>query len=111
MSNLYNRIEELCRAEGITITEMCRRADVPRGNLTDLKKGRQSGLSTANLTKIANCFSVSVDYLLNGEKETEKEKAPTLSSEDLATLDKINRLDDADRRYIEGMIDAYLSQH
>lgn len=81
MSELYNRIDELCKAEKINVTEMCRRADVPRGNLTDLKKGRQSGLSTANLTKIAAYFSVSVDYLLNGEKENQ----PTISGDDELT--------------------------
>lgn len=67
MNELYKIIEDLCRASGITITEMCRRADVPRGNLTDLKNGRQNGLSTKNLGKIASYFSVSTDYLLGKE--------------------------------------------
>lgn len=73
MSTLYERIENLCVDLGINITQMCREADVPRGNLTDLKKGRQMGLSAQNLNKIANYFNVSVDYLLTGEQ---KEKAP-----------------------------------
>lgn len=42
MSNLYEIIEKLCEAEGITITEMCRRANVPRGNLSDLLNNRQT---------------------------------------------------------------------
>lgn len=66
---MYELIESLCRERDITITQMCREAEVPRGNLTDLKMGRQSGLSAKNLQKIANYFNVSVSYLLGGEKE------------------------------------------
>lgn len=77
LSELYNRIVELCNAENINVTEMCRRANVPRGNLTDLYKGRQSGLSAKNLIKIANYFNVSAEYLTTGQKE----KAPALSGE------------------------------
>ena len=50
--------------------------------LTDLKMGRTAILSTVNLNKIANYFSVSVDYLLNGEKETIKKEQPTISEDD-----------------------------
>lgn len=39
---------------------MCRESGVPRGNLTDLKKGRQGGLSYNNLEKIANYFDVPI---------------------------------------------------
>lgn len=77
MSNLYERIESLCKSEGITMTEMCRRAKVPRGNLTDLNKGRQKSLAPKNLQKIADYFNVSVDYLLTGIK-----KEPTISEDD-----------------------------
>lgn len=74
MSDLYNRIEYLCQKAGINITEMCRRAGVPRSNLTELKMGRQQTIGPALLGKIADCFGVSVDYLLGAE---EKENQPT----------------------------------
>lgn len=79
MSKLYERIVDMCNKEGINLTEMCRRSGVPRGNLTDLYKGRQEGLSLKNMMKLANYFNVSVEYLETGE---EKEKAPALSGED-----------------------------
>ena len=79
MSNLYERIDELCKSEGINMTEMCRRTGVPRGNLTDLCKGRQKSLATKNMIKIASYFNVSVEYLETGEKE----KAPSISAEGL----------------------------
>ena len=56
---------------------MCTDIGMSKGILTDLKMGRQSGISTANAQKIASYFGVSVGYLL-GEEE-EKEKQPTES--------------------------------
>ena len=51
---------------------MCTDIGMSKGILTDLKMGRQSGISTANAQKIASYFGVSVGYLL-GEEETEKQ--------------------------------------
>lgn len=69
MNEMYNRIEKLCEQKGVNITQMCRDADVPRGNLTDLKKGRTSELSTKSLGKLAVYFGVSIDYFLGEQKE------------------------------------------
>ena len=79
LDKLYSTIERLCDEQGITVTELCRRADVSRGNLPDLKKGRQKGLSARNANKIANYFGVSVGYLL-GTDDTKK--APTSNKAD-----------------------------
>lgn len=64
MNEMYNRIEGLCKERGINITQMCRDADIPRGNLTDLKMNRTAALSTKSLGKISAYFAVSMDYLL-----------------------------------------------
>ena len=72
MNEMYIRIESLCKDRGINITQMCRDAEIPRGNLTDLKKGRTAALSTKTLVKISEYFGVSVEYLLGNEQ---KEKA------------------------------------
>lgn len=72
MEDLYSRIESLCVERRKNVTEMCREAGVPRGNLTDLKKGRQSGLSAVNMDKIARYFGVSVGYLLGNEQYENK---------------------------------------
>lgn len=85
MSDLYNRIEDLCKTHGINITEMCRRAGVSRGNLTDLKSGRQSGLSAKNMDKVASYFGVTIGYLLG----TEKEKAPATEGERDTEMEEI----------------------
>ena len=69
MSDLYNRIEELCKENNESITTMCRESGASRASLSDLKVGRKQNLSAETLSKIAAHFGVSVDYLLGKEKE------------------------------------------
>ena len=69
MSELYNRIDTLCRNEGITITSMCKACGASRASLSDLKMGRKQSLSAETLSKIANHFKVTVDFLLTGEND------------------------------------------
>lgn len=61
---LYQRIEGLCAARDITVTELCRACGVSRSSLSDLKNGRKQSLSAQTLSRIAAYFSVSVDSLL-----------------------------------------------
>lgn len=79
LNEMYNRIEDLCKNQGINMTQMCKEAGIPRGNLTDLKNGRTAILSTKNLGKISNYFQVSMDYLLGNEQK----KEPTTKSDEL----------------------------
>lgn len=69
MDNMYNIIENLCKSKGITVTEMCRKTNISRGSLTDLKANRSKSLSQNALSKIADYFDVSTDYLLRGESD------------------------------------------
>lgn len=78
MSDLYKTILSLCQSRNINITQMCKESGASRASLTDLKMGRKQSLSAETLTKIANYFGVSVDYLLNGEKE----KSPVRSEQE-----------------------------
>ena len=55
---------------------MCTDIGMSKGILTDLKMGRQSGISAANAQKIASYFDVSVGYLL-GEEENKKTATQT----------------------------------
>lgn len=68
MSELYNRIYKLCQNRSISVGKMCNELGISRGNLTELKKERIKTLRAENLTKIANYFNVTVDYLLGEEK-------------------------------------------
>ena len=80
MGNLYDTILELCESRGIKGGKMCTDIGMSKGILTDLKMGRQSGISAANAQKIASYFGVSVGYLLGEEKkETATENGNGLS--------------------------------
>ena len=79
MSDLYNRIMSLCDNAGISGYRLCKDAGIQPSVLTDLKMGRQLGLSAKNADKIASYFGVSVGYLLG----TEQKKEPTTKSDEL----------------------------
>lgn len=89
MGTLYENIIALCKERGIKGGKMCTDIGMSKGTLTDLKMGRQTGISTANAQKIASYFNVSVGYLL-GEEDTKKEQ-PTdydgLSDQHKALID------------------------
>ena len=84
MYNLYENIYALCKERGITPGGLCGELGFRRSVLSDLKNGRKKSLDTTTLMKIAEYFSVSVDYLLTGE---ETKKAPTQEDEREITFD------------------------
>ena len=77
ISDLYNRIYDLCQERNISVGKMCNELGISRGNLTELKMDRIKTLKADNLTKISGFFGVSIDYLLG----TETKKAPTQEGE------------------------------
>ena len=72
MGTLYENIISLCEEKGIKGGKMCTDIGMSKGILTDLKMGRQAGISATNAQKIASYFGVSVGYLLGEEEKTEK---------------------------------------
>lgn len=77
MGTLYENIIALCEERGIKGGKMCTDIGISKGILTDLKMGRQTGISAVNAQKIASYFGVSVGYLLNKEKIDAKKEQPT----------------------------------
>ncbi len=67
MDGIYERIEKLCKTSQITVTELCRECSIPRATMSDFKQGRSKTLSASALSKIANYFEISVEYLIKGE--------------------------------------------
>lgn len=85
MSDLYNRIYDLCQERNISVGKMCNELGISRGNLTELKMDRIKTLKADNLTKISGFFGVSIDYLLGAETK----KAPTQEGERKVSDDDI----------------------
>ena len=89
MGTLYENIITLCEEKGIKGGKMCTDLGISKGMLTDLKMGRQAGISATNAQKIAAYFGVSVGYLLG---EEEKEEKPTVNNDELS--DNLKKLMD-----------------
>lgn len=85
MSDLYNRIISLCKEKNVSGYRMCKDIGIQPSILTDLKMGRQNGLSAKNADKMAAYFAVSVGYLLG----TDTKKAPTQEGERIVSDDDI----------------------
>ena len=80
---LYDNIIALCKQKGIKGGKMCTDIGISKGILTDLKMGRQTGVSAVTAQKIASYFGVSVGCLL-GEEENEGKKEKPISYDGLS---------------------------
>ena len=103
MGTLYENIIALCDEKGIKGGKMCTDIGMSKGILTDLKMGRQSGISATNAQKIASYFGVSVGYLLG---EEEKEEKPTVNDDELS--DNMKKLMDFARSVPEDKVELVL---
>ena len=63
MDFIYDIIEELCIKKGVNITKMCKDCKIPRSKLTDYKNGRLKSLSLDVVSRLADYFGVSIEYL------------------------------------------------
>ena len=98
MGTLYERITSLCREKGITGGKMCTDLKMSKSTLTDLKMGRQTGLSATKAQKIASYLGVSVGYLLG---ENEKKEQPTEDGLSLKKKEFIQKVQDMTDAQIE----------
>ncbi len=64
MSNLYSRISNLCKKNGVSGYKLCADLKISRSLLSDLKSGRKKSLNASTAAAIADYFGVSVSYLL-----------------------------------------------
>lgn len=74
---MYDKIAELCDRNNVSGYRLCKDIGIQPSIITDLKKGRQKGLSATNAEKVASYFGVSVAYLLGEENEK-----PTVLADD-----------------------------
>lgn len=105
MSDMYKRIETLCKERGVNITQMCKGAGVPRGNLSELKMGRTIALSTKTLDKISAYFGVPIESLL-GKEETKK---PASENADGLHSTGYEYLTPANKKVIDALIETLLN--
>ncbi len=63
MNEVYARIEALCKEKGINVTIMCKKLNITRTILSELKSGRTKEVSDSIVEKIATYFNVHTDYI------------------------------------------------
>ena len=68
MSEQYEKIYALCEKQGISIAGLCGITGISKSAFTELKSGRTKSLGAKSLSKIANYFNVSTDFLLNDKR-------------------------------------------
>lgn len=81
MNEMYERIEELCRQHGVSMTAMCRHLKISRSILSELRSGRTKELSIHNLRKIADFFSVPVDVISHNAQQVQGDVMPSASED------------------------------
>lgn len=69
MSNMYKRIDALCKNSYMTVTDLCRELKIGRSSLSELSRGRSQKLNAVSTAKIAEYFGVSPSYLTEGIPE------------------------------------------
>lgn len=112
MGTLYENIISLCEERGIKGGKMCTDIGMSKGILTDLKMGRQTGISAANAQKIASYFGVTVGYLLGEEEKIKADPVGTaerhfemITDEDLNEIfDDFKTLDAAKRQIVKDLV-------
>ena len=104
MGTLYERITTLCKENGMTGGKLCTELHMSKSTLTDLKMGRQSGLSATKAQKIASYFNVSVGYLLGEEEKKEQPTESELSIKKKEFIQKIETMSDAQLERLEQIL-------
>lgn len=106
MGTLYERINTLCEAKGVSGSRMCLDLGLSKSTMSDLKYGRTKGMSTATAAKIASYFDVSVDYLLGEENKKEQSTAGNdgLSEKKKTFIDKVKLMSDEELDRLEQIL-------
>jgi len=73
---------------------MCVETGISKGNLSDLKMGRIKNLSAGALSKLANYFGVTVDFLLGAENEPAPADEAETDDEMASILETLRRRPD-----------------
>ena len=87
MNAMYENILELCRRDGMNVTQMCRQLKIPRSTLSELGSGRTKQLTLKHAAPIAEFFGVSIAQLA-GEEPLPADPTQPAPADDPAMLDE-----------------------
>lgn len=86
MGTLYERINALCKAKGVSGSRMCLDLGLSKSTMSDLKNGRIKGVSIPTAQKIAGYFGITVDELHGEEKKEKPTESDGLSEKKKALM-------------------------
>lgn len=103
----YTNFVKLCNRKGIAPTAAAVEMGFHRSDATRWSKGAEPRRTT--LEKVADYFGVSVDYLLNGERENPASVADGVDDLDVEALDIMHQLPSEKRAAALAMLRGLLS--
>ena len=83
---MYEIFEQLLQKYGVSAYKVAKSTGVTQSTLSDWKRGRSTPKSE-NMKKLADYFGVTIDYLMTGKEEDEKE--PQLKPKDKKDIEEI----------------------
>lgn len=63
MSDLYDRIQTLCKQKGVSGSKMCLDLGMSKSTLSEMKHGRQNSISLLTAQKFAKYLGISIEEL------------------------------------------------
>ncbi len=108
MSALLDRVKELMDQSGIKAKQLTTELGISNSSFTDWGKGKGSP-SLDTVTKIADYFNVSIDYLVRGGECIKPKQLDFSSQMDKELLDKFHSLTPDLREKLLGYIDGMLA--
>lgn len=97
MADMYERIDALLKAKGITGAKMSGDLGMSRSFMTELRKGRAKSVKIETAQKIANYLGVSVEYLTTGLPANVYECPNNENPLEVELLDAFDQLDTDDQ--------------
>jgi transcriptional regulator with XRE-family HTH domain len=77
MATTGDRIREIREEQGMTQDQLAEETGISKGFLSDVENAKRN-VSSDYLLRIANALGSSLDYLLRGDKATEKRRQPVV---------------------------------
>ena len=102
-----DRVVALCTRDGITAAELEKKLALGNGAV-DKWKASKPRASTA--ARIAEYFSVSIEYILFGEEPASKTKLVLTDSQEIDVIDMLRSLDTTTRYFAIGQIASLLRE-
>lgn len=105
--NSSNRIRELRKKNKLTMKELGKQVGVVEGTISQYETGKRQP-DIEMLSKLANYFGVTIDYLVGGA-ESENAEAP-LSTDEKNLLDMFKSLSSDEKSFIETMVKSLMDR-